>query len=30
VLAWIRSQWPADVRKLQQQADDAARRQRKG
>ena len=30
VLAWIRSQWPADVRKLQQQADEAARRQRKG
>ena len=30
VLAWIRSQWPADLRKLQQQADEAARRQRQG
>lgn len=30
VLAWIRSQWPGEVRKLQQQADEAARRQRQG
>ena len=30
VLAWIRSQWAADLRKLQQQADEAARRQRQG
>jgi mono/diheme cytochrome c family protein len=30
VLAWIRSQWPPEMRKLQQQADEAARRQRKG
>lgn len=28
VLSWIRSQWPPDIRKRQEEVDDAARRQR--